>query len=130
MNDPKNRNGPCPCGSGVKWKRCCRAKSLAEQNAEATERHARIVARKDRQSMTLENGTVIQTGLPALDKAMEGGIPPAQVAVATGDPSIVPMRRRVGMSSALLGLLALGAMAGPALSEPAPPRPDFRRKKR
>lgn len=35
INPEKNLNGPCPCGSGKKYKSCCYPKDLAKQQAEA-----------------------------------------------------------------------------------------------
>lgn len=34
INPEKNLNGPCPCGSGKKYKNCCYPKDLAKQQAE------------------------------------------------------------------------------------------------
>jgi len=36
--EPKvGRNEPCPCGSGLKYKKCCLAKSVQEKNREGTQ---------------------------------------------------------------------------------------------
>lgn len=31
MNQKVNRNAPCPCGSGEKYKKCCAKKEMAQQ---------------------------------------------------------------------------------------------------
>ncbi len=36
---PPSRNGPCPCGSGAKYKRCCLAKDEQEHHRAANEAH-------------------------------------------------------------------------------------------
>lgn len=35
LNPEKNLNGPCPCGSGKKYKNCCYPKDLAKQQSDA-----------------------------------------------------------------------------------------------
>ena len=37
INAEKKLNGPCPCGSGKKYKNCCYAKDLAKERAEQSE---------------------------------------------------------------------------------------------
>lgn len=40
------RNAPCPCGSGLQYKKCCREKDRAEQSARD---RARSIAERERQ---------------------------------------------------------------------------------
>ena len=45
------RNAPCPCGSGLAYKRCCREKDRAEQSARD---RARSIAERERQQAARE----------------------------------------------------------------------------
>ena len=65
MHDPMSaktvgRNAPCPCGSGLPYKRCCREKDRAEQSARD---RARSITERERQEAAR------QAQLEAFDEA-------------------------------------------------------------
>ena len=116
MHDPKpGRNDPCPCGSGKKWKRC-HGDDVAEHNADIKRREAERRARAVAEGRRIEfvNGSSAESGVAALDKAMEGGIPPEAIAHVRG-------RRTLGSSA--FGLIAAAA----ALASFGPGPGDARR---
>jgi tetratricopeptide (TPR) repeat protein len=60
------RNAPCPCGSGLPYKRCCREKDRAEQSARD---RARSIAERERQEAARQAQLEVFHEARALDNA-------------------------------------------------------------
>ena len=60
------RNAPCPCGSGLQYKRCCREKDRAEQSARD---RARSIAERERQEAARQAAREALDESYALDSA-------------------------------------------------------------
>ena len=60
------RNAPCPCGSGLQYKRCCRGKDRAEQSARD---RARSIVERERQQAARQAQREALDEAHALDNA-------------------------------------------------------------
>ena len=67
------RNDPCPCGSGQKYKRCCREKDEAERAAAARERAAAEKNRRKAEQEALQESQALDAASNAVVDLVHAG---------------------------------------------------------
>ena len=99
--DKVGRNDPCPCGSGLKYKKCCSAKDEAARSAalaaQAAERAARLQAEREQAEAEGESATAPapKAGKPGVSRPGVGAARPARPKSPTSHASNLPRRGAV-----------------------------------
>ena len=99
--DKVGRNDPCPCGSGLKYKKCCSAKDDAARSAalaaQAAERAARLQAEREQAEAEGEATTTTpaKAGKPGVSRPGVGAARPARPKSPTSHASNLPRRGAV-----------------------------------
>jgi hypothetical protein len=82
MSKEPGRNEPCPCGSGQKWKKCCRGLPLPDQPLATTE--GRLLERFAHLVAAVQGEALERFGAPTLARwssALQGSDPTAELAI-------------------------------------------------
>jgi hypothetical protein len=98
--DKVGRNDPCPCGSGLKYKKCCSAKDEAARSAalaaQAAERAARVQAEREQAEAEGDApAPSAKAGKPGVSRPGVGAARPGRPKTPTSHASNLPRRGAV-----------------------------------